>query len=140
MGYLIWSILAALIWGIVPLIEKIGLAKIDPLVGLFYRCLGVLIGITALGIFFLKPQEIKSVDLRSAVLIVTAGIFASVIAQICFYNGLKLGEVSKVVPIAGSFPLISFILGVFFLGESLNPVKLVGVSLIIAGIWALKIS
>ena len=139
MNAFIWAILAAVIWGAVPLLEKLGLTKSQPLAGLFYRCLGVLIGLLLLGLFMLKPQEIKAVDSRSIIFLILGGFLASFVAQICFYNSLKIGEVSRVVPVAGAYPLITFILGVLFLGESINPVKTAGVLLIIIGIWALKI-
>ncbi len=139
MNEFIWAALAAFVWGIVPLLEKLGLVKVQPLVGLFYRSLGVVIGLFLLGIFLLKPSEIKSVNLRSIVFLVLGGFLASFIAQICFYKGLKIGEVSRVVPIAGSFPLVTFLFGVLFLGESVNLAKIIGVLLIVLGIWALKI-
>jgi len=139
MNAFIWAILAAIIWGIVPLLEKLGLAKAEPLAGLFYRCFGVLIGLLLLGLFILKPQEIKSVDSRSIIFLMLGGFLASFLAQICFYHGLKIGEVSRVVPVSGSYPLVAFLLGVLFLGEPINLIKAVGVLLIIAGIWALKI-
>ena len=134
-----WAILASLMWGIVPLFEKLGLQGVRPIVGLFYRCLGVTIGLLLLGLFMVKPEEIKSVELRSVVLLVLAGFIASFVGQICFYNSLKVSEVSRVVPIAGSFPLIAFMLGVIFLGESVNLHKLIGALLVIIGIWMLKI-
>ena len=114
-----WAVAAAVIWGVVPLLEKSGLARAHPLAGLFYRCVGVLIGIVILSLFMVKPQDIKAVDMKSAVYLVLGGFLASFVAQICFYNALKLGEVSRVVPISGSYPFLTFILGVFLLGESL---------------------
>jgi len=106
-----WAVLAACIWGIVPLLEKMGLAKVELLVGLFYRCWGVIIGFLLLIIFAIKPQQLKAVDLRSVILLMLGGFLASIVAQVCFYNSLKLGEISKVVPISGIYPLIAFILG-----------------------------
>lgn len=139
MNAFVWAIIAAFIWGIVPLIEKLGLSRVSPLAGLFYRSLGVVIGIILLAAFMLKPQEIKSVDLRSATLLILGGFLASFAAQICFYNALKLGEISRVVPLSGSYPLIAFFLGIIFLAESFSPLKLAGVSFIVLGIWVLKI-
>ena len=139
MNAFIWAILASFIWGVVPLLEKLGLQKVDPLVGLFYRCFGVLIGILFLFLFILKPEQIKSVEIKSISLLILGGFLASIVAQICFYYGLKYGEVSRIVPIAGSFPLVAFMLGVLFLGESISFLKISGVLSIILGIWALKI-
>ena len=134
-----WAVLTACVWGIVPILEKMGLSKVDPLVGLFYRCFGVILGIFVLGLAVLKPQQIKSADMRSVLLLILGGFLASFVAQIAFYQGLKIGEVSRVVPISGTYPLITFALGILFLGESVSLVKMLGVFLIIAGVWALKI-
>lgn len=134
-----WAIITALIWGVVPLLEKMGLSKVNPLVGVWYRCLGVVFSFVVLGFFFVKVRDIRSVDWRSAVLIVIGGIMASVIGQLCFYSALKNGEMSRVVPIAASYPFITFLLGYLFLGETINVLKIIGVFLIIIGVWALRI-
>jgi len=139
MNQYMWAILTACVWGIVPLLEKAGLAKVSPFVGLFYRSLGVVLGLLIMGIFLVKPQQLKAVDGRSIMLLVLGGFLASFIAQICFYHGLKIGEISRVVPISGMYPLVAFLLGVLIFGESFNLVKMAGVGLIIAGVWALKI-
>ena len=56
------ALITAGIWGIVPILEKTGLQTSHPLAGLFYRCIGVMLGFVILLIFFLKPTEIKAVD------------------------------------------------------------------------------
>jgi len=134
-----WGIITACVWGVVPIIEKIALGKVSPFVGIFYRCIGVAFGIILLGLFFIKPQELKAIDAKSVILLVSAGFLANFVGQLLFFHGLKSGEVSSFVPIAGSFPLVSFILGVVFLGESISPFKIGGVVLITLGIWALKL-
>ncbi len=134
-----WALTASFIWGFVPLLEKLGLSHTKPLAGLFYRCVGVVIGMVILSIFMVKPQEIRVGGLKSAMLLIVAGFFASFVAQVCFYNGLKLGEISRIVPISASYPLMTFLLGVWLLGESWSLVKLGGVVLVIAGMWLLKI-
>ncbi len=134
-----WALLAAAVWGVAPLIEKAGLRQIAPMTGLFYRSLGVAVGLLILGCFVVKPQEIRSVDLRSALLVMAGGFLASIVGQTFFYNSLKLGEVSRVVPISGSYPFIAFILGILFFGESLTTMKFIGAALIVLGVWFLKI-
>ncbi len=138
MNAFFWALMAALAWGIVPLIEKWGLVKTDPMVGLFYRCWGVLIGLILLGVFMLKPAEIKSVDIRSVLFLIAGGFLASIVGQFCFYHSLKLGEISRVTPITGSYPLVAFMLGVLFLGESVNLTKICGVLAVMLGVWLLK--
>lgn len=134
-----WAIITALIWGIVPLLEKSGLGKVNPLVGLWYRCLGVAVSFVILGFFFVKVKDIRAIDWRSAALLIIGGIMASVIGQLCFYSALKNGEMSRVVPIAASYPFITFFLGVLFFGEAMSVLKIAGIFLIIVGIWALRI-
>ena len=58
--------------------------------------------------------------------------------QIFFYNALKLGEASRVVPLGATYPLISFILAVFLLGEKFTLAKLGGIILVLSGIFLLK--
>jgi bacterial/archaeal transporter family protein len=138
MNYFLWAIAAACIWGVVPLIEKLGLAKVAPVIGLFYRCLGVLLGLILLGVFAVRFEDLKVVPPKSIALLVLAGFLASIVAQICFYHSLKSGEISRVVPIAGAFPLVAFILGVVFFRESLTWMKTAGIALIVSGILFLK--
>ncbi|MBD3264042.1 MAG: EamA family transporter [Candidatus Omnitrophica bacterium] len=133
-----WAFLTALIWGVVPLIEKIGLIKAKPLAGLFYRSLGVFLAIPLMLIFLIRPSQLRSLDVRSALLLISGGFLASFVAQFCFYNSLKTGEVSRVVPVAGMYPLVSFILGIMILGESVTLIKLFGVVLVVTGVWLLK--
>ncbi len=138
MNAFLWAILAACIWGVVPILEKLGLVKVNPFAALFYRSMGVIIGLFFLTPFLVVTKELKLSDLRSAGILIVSGLLASFAAQICFFNGLKHGEVSQIVPIAGSFPLIAFILGILFLGEAFSIVKVLGCALIISGIWMLK--
>ena len=138
MSAFLWAVLTACIWGFVPILEKIGLAKVQPMVGLFYRCLGVVLGVLLLGFFVLKPAEIKNVDMRSVTLLVLAGFLASFAGQLMFYHALKLGDVSKIVPISGAYPFLTFLLGVIILGEAMTPAKIVGVVFVVLGIWFLR--
>ena len=134
-----WSLGAAVVWGIVPIIEKLGLLKIDPLVGLFYRSWGVVIGLFFLSAF--KWEGIKSSLAQPPVgfpLLILGGFLASIIGQVFFYNALKVGESSKVVPLAGTYPLVAFLLGVIFLGEKFTLAKLSGMIFILLGVILLK--
>lgn len=134
-----WAIITACVWGVVPIIEKAALGKVTPYVGIFYRCMGVMLGMVLLGFFLYNRKELAAIDLRSLLLLVAAGFLANFVGQLLFFHGLKSGEVSSFVPIAGSFPLVSFILGIVLFGESITPFKVGGVMLITTGIWALKI-
>ena len=70
--------------------------------------------------------------------LVLGGLVASIIGQIFFYHALKEGEASLVVPLGASYPLISFILGVLFLKESVTVTKGLGLLSIMIGVFLLK--
>ncbi|MCK5214018.1 MAG: EamA family transporter [Candidatus Omnitrophica bacterium] len=134
-----WALLTALTWGCVPLIEKIGLAKLPPMIGLFYRSLGIIIGIAVL--LIVKGEAIRSSfkEIHSGMFfLILGGFMASFIGQIFFYHSLKSGDASKVVPIGATYPLISFLLGILFLGEKFTLAKGGGMALIILGVVLLK--
>jgi len=138
MSAISWAILTACIWGVVPVLEKTGLKNVDSITGLFYRCIGVVMGLIFLSLFMIKPQQLKAVDAKSIGLLILSGILASLVAQLTFYKCLKMGEISRVVPISASYPLIAFLLGIFIFREKLTFVKGMGMFLIISGIWALR--
>ena len=51
----------------------------------------------------------------------------------------RRGELSVVYPIArGTAPLLAVVVGLVLLGERLHPVGLIGVGLVLAGIWAVR--
>ncbi|MBD3380142.1 MAG: EamA family transporter [Candidatus Omnitrophica bacterium] len=139
MTAVLWALLAACVWGIVPILEKLGLGGVpSAYVGLFYRCLGVLLGLLVLGLFIIKPSQLRNIEPKTVFLLILSGFLASFVAQIFFYHGLRAGEASRIVPIVGSYPMITFILAVLLLGEGLSVSKIIGVILISGGIWLLR--
>jgi len=73
-------------------------------------------------------------DVHLAVVSVAAGV-AMAIAVTSLFRALQLGPASVVVPVYGMFIVGGFVLGVTCLGETLTPVKLVGVAAAAAGIY-----
>ena len=91
-----------------------------------------------LSVFIVKPAQIKSVDIKTMGILILAGVLASFVAQISFYHGLKLGEVSRVVPISGTYHVVAFILGILIFKEAITVQKIIGVLLVVSGVWFLK--
>ncbi|HHY71363.1 MAG TPA: EamA family transporter [Thermoanaerobacterales bacterium] len=58
--------------------------------------------------------------------------------HIFYFYALKYGEVSKIVPITSTFPLIALVLSVLFLHEKVTAINGFGVFLIICGIVLTK--
>ena len=134
-----FAIITAVVWGIVPIMEKMGLASIMPLSGLLIRSCGVIIGASVLAVFNKEVVNLAlKADIRTILFLALGGFMASILGQIFFYNALKTGEASKIVPIAGTYPLVSFLIGIIFLGESFTFVKAAGVMFVIAGLFLLR--
>lgn len=139
------AITAALIWGVVAFIEKVGLSGkgVDPSEAVIVRTLGCFFGAIVLFIilYFMNSGNIatfKNPDWKSIAIILVAGMFGSVFGQVFFYQALQLGNASVVTPVAASYPLITFILCILFLGEPLTISKAAGVVCVITGIVLLK--
>ena len=81
-----FAILAAIVWGIAPIVEKAGLARIEPIAGVILRSLGVMIGAIALAA--LNPNLLKlafRADQKTIILLFIGGIIASILGQVFFY-------------------------------------------------------
>jgi len=132
------AVCAALVWGVVPVLEKAGLAGLSPKTGMIFRCIGVMIGAAILLAFYPGViTEAASAGFRGPLLFVLAGFLANFIGQLLFYNALKAGEVSMVTPITGAYPLIAFILGVIIFQETVTVPNVIGIALVLAGIFLL---
>jgi transporter family protein len=136
----VWAIMAALCWGVAPFFEKMGLAgKGDPLVGVFIRSLGILVGIGIFAVFTVRlVPRLSEFPARYWIFLMLGGLLASIVGQLCFYRALKTGQISQMVPIGASYPVLSFLLGLLFLGEPLTSVKVAGIILVMSGVFLLR--
>ncbi len=135
----LFALATAFVWGCVPLFEKVGLLRLSPSAGIFVRCLAVALG--SLVLLALKPailSEIGRTPPRYILLIILGGFCANFLGQMLFYHALKDGDVSRVVPVSGAYPLISFILGVLVLGEKMTGMKSAGILCVLLGVFLLK--
>ncbi|MBF0254080.1 MAG: DMT family transporter, partial [Candidatus Omnitrophica bacterium] len=100
---------------------------------------GVCAGLLVLMAFMVKPEALKGADLKSVLLLVAGGFLANIVAQLFFYKGLETGQLSRIVPVVGTYPLVSFVLGIVFLGEPITLAKAGGVACIMSGLWLLNV-
>lgn len=133
-----WAVLTAGIWGVVPLIEKLGLTGSHPTIGVFARSLGVVLGVVIFGIWWSPWKAVMSLSVRSFVLLALGGFLASFVGQLAFYQALKTGPVSQVTPVSGAYPLVAAILGWLLLREPITTARVLGVALIVLGVSLLR--
>jgi transporter family protein len=131
-------IVTALLWGTTPILEKIGLAKVDPLIGVTVRSIIVTAGLLILTLVLGKGRALFQLDGKSVVFFGASGVMAGLLGMWTYYTALKLEATSRIVPIAASYPLVTALLSALILGEGMTVPRLIGTGLIVSGIWLVK--
>jgi transporter family protein len=136
---LIYALIVMLCWGLAPIFAKTGLSKLPPLTAVVFR--NTFIAVAFLSAFFASGQAkiLFSHDIKSVILILIEASLAGLVGQYFYYKAVKVWEASRVVPIVGSYPLVSFIVAVILLSEKITLTKAIGVVLVVAGVWLLGI-
>jgi len=128
----------ALLWGATPILEKMGLAKVDPLIGVTVRSALVTAGLLILTFLLGKGKALMEVDGKGFLIFGASGLMAGILGMWTYYMALKMEATSKVVPIAACYPLVTAFLSVLILNEGLSVSRVIGTALIVAGIWLVK--
>jgi transporter family protein len=131
-------IVTALLWGTTPIIEKIGLAKVDPLIGVTIRSTIVTAGLFILTFVLGKGKSLMEVDGKSFLIFGASGVMAGLLGMWTYYTVLKAEPTSKIVPIAACYPLVTVLLSALILKEGVTISRLIGTVLIVSGIWLVK--
>ena len=131
-------IVTTLLWGFTPILEKVALTKVDPLVGVTIRSALVTTGLFILTFLAGKGKALMEVDGRSFLLFGASGMMAGLLGMWTYYAALKMEATSKIVPIAASYPLVTALLSVLILREEVTLPRVVGTALIVIGIWFVK--
>ena len=134
----LWALLTACIWGVVPLMEKVGLGGASPTAGVMVRSLGVTLGLVLFGWWWSPWSAMRTMSWSSIGLLAGGGLLASFIGQLAFYRALKFGAISQVTPVAGAYPLVAAILGWWVLREPLTLSRAVGVVCVVLGVVLLR--
>ena len=136
--YYLFALLAAFFMGLAPIFGKTGLQNISPPVALTIRSFiisGIMMGYLAWSNDFNVLRDIK---ISSWGFIALEGICAALLGQLFYYQALKSGEASMVVPLIASFPLFTFILASIFLGDKITLAKVGGLLLIVSGVVLIR--
>jgi transporter family protein len=131
-------ILTTLLWGLTPILEKMGLAKVDPLIGVTIRSAIVTAGLFLLTFLLGKGRALIELDGKSILLFGASGMMAGLFGMWTYYGALKMEATSKIVPIAACYPLVTALLSVLVLKEGVTLYRVIGTALIVSGIWLVK--
>jgi drug/metabolite transporter (DMT)-like permease len=130
-----FGLLAALLWGLSDFLISITGRSFGVLRAMFYaQCVGVvLVGAWILVAGLGVPQAPAS-SWTAAIVAAPIGVAAT----LGLYQGLKVGQVSIVAPIAASFGAVTAVLSMFS-GERLQAPILIGIILVISGVLLVSI-
>lgn len=134
----LWALVTACIWGLVPLMEKVGLRASPPTAGVVVRSFGVVAGLVLFGWMLAPWSVLRTLPWFSVLLLAGGGFLASFVGQLAFYQALKSGAVSQMTPVAGAYPLVAALLGWWVLREPLTVTRLAGVVCVVIGVVLLR--
>lgn len=130
MSWVSLSIIAALLWALVNVVDKFVLSKwsVHPIVPTFFACLVGFVG--SVFIFVFLGFE-RLTPLQTVLALGGGGLYVALI--LLYLYAVRLSEVSRVAPLFYLSPVFIAVLAAFFLGEVFAPVKYLGVLLLVGG-------
>lgn len=108
---------------------RLGVRESTPLVALVVT---LTVNVAVLWTYNLVRYDVV-VDLWAWRYFILAGIFAPVLARLCNYIGIQRIGVNLSVPISNANPMVSVVLAVFVLGETLSPLGFPAVLAVVLG-------
>lgn len=132
--WLLFAVGASFFAGITAILVKIGVEDTDSNLLTALRTIVVLI-FSWIMVFIVGSQgTITEVSGKTLLFLCASGVTTG-ISWICYFHALQIGNVNVVVPIDKSSVVLTILLGVIFLGESMNLLKAVCVVSIAAGTY-----
>lgn len=130
--WLIFAILSAFFAAATAVLAKIGIDGVDSNLATAIRTMVVLL--MAWGIVFVTNAEagIGAISTKSWLFLILSGL-ATGASWLCYFYAIKMGDVSKVVPIDKCSLVITIILAALFLGEAFAWKTFIGSLMIVGG-------
>lgn len=125
------------LWGLIPILDKLALSYFaaSPLVGIAIRAAGVAVLAVPLAAAYGEgARSIRTMPPMAIALFLASGVVSLLVAQYAYYALLEQADVSRVFPfLFSAAPVVTMVLGVAVLGESLSARQVVGALLVIGG-------
>jgi len=129
-SWLFWTIIAMITFGAWGFFPKLAVNYISPQSALIYQVLGgLLVGVISLGLVNFKP-ETHPMGILYAFLTGVTGVLGTLF----YYVAASRGQISIVVSLTALYPLITILLAVIFLHETLILKQYIGLCFALAAI------
>lgn len=136
--WLVFALLAAVFAALTAIFAKIGIEDVNSNLATAIRT--VVVVVIAWGIVFItgKQGEITAITQKSWIFLILSGC-ATGVSWLFYYHALKIGEVSKVVPVDKLSVVITMVLAFIILRETVDAKAIIGAILIGTGTLVLVI-
>ncbi len=124
--WILFAFGSALFAGMTAILSKCGIKNTDSNVATAIRTVVVLL-FSWLMVFIKGSQNmIADISARTLIFLILSG-FATGASWLCYFKALQLGNVNKVTPIDKSSTILTMILAILFLGESITFLKVIAI-------------
>ena len=132
--WVLYAFGSALFAGLTAILAKCGIRKTDSTVATAIRTI-VVLAFSWLMVFLVGSQsELGAIGGRTLLFLILSGL-ATGASWLCYFKALQIGDINKVVPVDKSSTVLTILLAVIFLHESLSLAKGIGIVLIAAGTY-----
>lgn len=136
-GNCMWILLAmgsAFFAGITAILAKCGIRKTDSTVATAVRTIVVLAMSFLMVLLVGSLPTIGTISWKSWLFLILSGLSTGA-SWLCYFRALQLGDVNKVVPIDKSSTILTMLLAMLFLGESITWLKVLCMAAIAVGTY-----
>lgn len=130
--WLIFAFCSAIFAGATAVLAKIGIKNTDSNVATAIRTVVILVFSWLMAFISGSVYTISGADAKTFLFLILSG-FATGASWLCYFKALQLGDVNKVTPIDKSSTVLTMILAIIILGESVTVFKIVGMAAIACG-------
>lgn len=134
---IVLTLVTIFLWGLIPIFDKLALSHFSasPLVGIAVRTLGVAAIAVPLALTIGKgTRALREMPPLAVGLFLASGVTSMLLAQYCYYLLLQRADVSRVFPfLFSAAPVVTMLIGVFGLKETLTAKQIVGAALVVVG-------
>lgn len=134
--WLLFAILSAVFAAATSILAKVGIDGVDSNLATAIRTIVVLVMAWLVVFITNKGGGITAITPKSWLFLILSGL-ATGASWLCYFHAIKIGEVSKVVPIDKCSLVLTIIFAVIFLGETLTWKTVLGSILLLAGTFVM---
>jgi len=124
--WILYAFGSALFAGLTAVLAKCGIRKTDSTVATAIRTI-VVLAFSWLMVFIVGSQErLSAISEKTLLFLILSGL-ATGASWLCYFRALQIGDINKVVPVDKSSTVLTILLAVIFLHESLSIAKGAGI-------------